>query len=408
MAIFKGDSKNNRLNGGTSSDSLFGFRGNDLLNGRGGHDTLDGGTGSDTLSGGASNDTYIVDNIGDIVIENVNGGTDTVKSSVNFTLPANVEKLVLTGTSALDGMGNSSNNTLTGNAAANKLVGNAGDDTLYGDTGVDSLYGGAGNDLLKINELNGDVIDGGLGRKDVLEISGANQSIDLTDAATSITGIETIAFSGRGNNRLTLNAQSIIDLGNSSNTLIVDGDAGDTLHLDNVGWNDGGVQDGYDVFTLLGATVKVNKVITVESPPSYTISDATTAAQVSGFFTDGIDEVVIDFGGRAYRNYGLPGGEIDLTGFGLEDTLAIAQHDGLLNYGTAAYGSARSSYIVETQGQSILTILGGYYTTTAIDRVSWQKSASTAKLVSSYKSSIQSIQITGLPVGLADSQFIFM
>ncbi|TAL51881.1 MAG: hypothetical protein EPN89_02665 [Methylovulum sp.] len=243
----------------------------------------------------------------------------------------------------------------------------------------------------------------------MLEISGANQSIDLTDAATSITGIETIAFSGRGNNRLTLNAQSIIDLGNSSNTLIVDGDAGDTLHLDNVGWNDGGVQDGYDVFTLLGATVKVNMAITIEPPPTYTISDATTAAQVGGFFTDGIDEVIIDFGNIQYNQTGLSGGKIDLTGFGLEDTLAIAQHDGLLDYGTAAYGSARSSYIVERNGQTIFSGGFTYYTTSTIDRVSWQKSASTAKLVSSFRSTqIKSVQITGLPVGLADSQFIFM
>ncbi|MDT4289436.1 carbohydrate-binding domain-containing protein [Methylomonas sp. MO1] len=116
---------------------------------------LDGGIGRDRMVGGKGDDYYIVDNIGDIVVENSGEGTDTVLSEVSYNLSANVENLSLTGTAAINATGNTLNNVLEGNTGNNTLNGDAGDDILKGQAGNDSVNGGAGNDVL----YGGDVID---------------------------------------------------------------------------------------------------------------------------------------------------------------------------------------------------------------------------------------------------------
>ena len=121
---------------------------NNTLTGNAAANTLNGLVGADKLIGGLGNDTYFIDNTGDVVTENAGAGTDTVNSSITYTLTANVEKLTLTGTAALNGTGNTLNNTLTGNAAANTLNGGAGNDTILGLAGNDVLTGGNGTDKL--------------------------------------------------------------------------------------------------------------------------------------------------------------------------------------------------------------------------------------------------------------------
>lgn len=146
-----------------SVNSIFGNKGSNYI---------DGGAGADLMAGGAGDDVYVVDNLGDQVIERADGqgmaeaevlligannvlnaagfntyghigftgtawGTDAVKASVTYTLPQNVENLILTGSTVINGTGNAQGNLITGNAAANTLAGGPGDDVLQGGGGAD-------------------------------------------------------------------------------------------------------------------------------------------------------------------------------------------------------------------------------------------------------------------------------
>lgn len=179
MANVNGTSASEGLIGGNSADLIRGLAGNDTIFGLDGGDTLDGGLGADSLTGGKGNDVYIIDNVGDRIVENASEGLDLVQSNISYSLANNVESLNLVGTSAINGTGNSLNNTILGNGANNILNGGAGNDNLQGlggndqligGTGKDKLDGGFGNDTLTGSSSSGigiigdvDTLTGGLG-----------------------------------------------------------------------------------------------------------------------------------------------------------------------------------------------------------------------------------------------------
>jgi Ca2+-binding RTX toxin-like protein len=153
---------NDVLKGYAGDDTLLGGAGDDTLYGHEGNDYLDGGTGADIMDGGIGDDTYVVDNVGDRVIEwylNGQGGNDTVLASIDYTLGANVENLTLTG-NAINATGNALDNVIRGNAKDNVITGGAGNDTLYGGGGADRFVFAAGSGKDVIGDFGkGDRID---------------------------------------------------------------------------------------------------------------------------------------------------------------------------------------------------------------------------------------------------------
>jgi len=172
----------NTLTGTASDDVISGLGGNDTLSGLDGNDTLNGGAGHDNMTGGSGNDIYIVDNANDTVIEALNGGLDTVQTTLaNYTLGANVENLVHTSASNFIGTGNALDNVIVGNIGNDTLNGFGGNDTLIGDAGNDTLNGGDGDDTLVGGDGN-DMLTGGIGADALMGGSG----IDTASYATSV------------------------------------------------------------------------------------------------------------------------------------------------------------------------------------------------------------------------------
>jgi Ca2+-binding RTX toxin-like protein len=182
-----------------------------LLVGNLGGNVLDGRAGADTMRGGAGNDTYIVDNAADATLENAGEGTDTVQSSLSWTLAGNVENLTLTGTSAINGTGNALANTIVGNAAANVLDGAGGSDTMRG---------GAGNDTYTVDAAT-DVVT-----------ENAGEGTDLVNASVShvlAANVENLTLTGASSINATGNALANRLEGNAGANILDGGAGADTL-----------------------------------------------------------------------------------------------------------------------------------------------------------------------------------
>lgn len=163
-----GNGLGNILVGGSGSDTLNGGIGNDLLNGLGG---------ADIMAGGGGNDRYYVDSSDDQVTEAPGQGTDTVSSSVNYTLATDqeIEILRVSGTAGLN---------LAGNNVDNYLIGGAGNDTLDGGSaGNDRFFGGGGDDSITTNGQSA-FIGAGDGDDSIQLNSGSSTSMGRVNGGT--------------------------------------------------------------------------------------------------------------------------------------------------------------------------------------------------------------------------------
>ena len=259
---------------------------NNILTGNTGNNILNGGTGADNMAGGLGDDTYVVDNALDVVTEAAGAGTDTVQSSITYTLGANLENLTLTGAAAINGTGNTSNNILTGNTGNNILSGGDGNDTLNGGAGADTLIGGFGNDTYVVDNAGDSVIENSGAGTDTVQSSisytlGANlENLTLTGAA---------AISGTGND-----LNNVIQ-GNAANNTLTGGLGSDTLNGGN----------GNDTFVYTSIS---------DSAFGPSNQDTITGFQLSGLFgVDRLDLSAIDAnltvaGNQAFTFIGLIGG----------------------------------------------------------------------------------------------------
>jgi Ca2+-binding RTX toxin-like protein len=195
-----------------SIENLIGSSFADTLTGNAAANVINGGAGADTMTGGAGNDTYVVDNAGDLVKENAGEGIDTVQTALAYTLGANLEYLVLTGTADING---------TGNTLDNRLTGNAGNNILNGGIGADVMAGGLGDDTFIVDNVN-DIIT---------EFTG--EGIDLAQASVTYTlrsGIENLTLTGAAAIDGTGNAVANFIRGNNAANTLDGGSGNDTLY----------------------------------------------------------------------------------------------------------------------------------------------------------------------------------
>lgn len=203
--------------------------GNDVFRGRGG--IVQG-----TVFGGAGDDLYIVDQ-GDIDISDTSG-IDTVRSSVDFVLTAELERLEIIGAVGRVGTGSRFADTLIGGGGDDTLRGSGGNDVMNGGSGDDNdlLYGGDGDD--RFSSAGGDdTLIGGSGVDSLtLATSSVGWNVSLSAGTAvlgdfrtlTLSGIETVEGSAL-NDTITGNAAANLLFGSSGSDRLNGGSGEDTL-----------------------------------------------------------------------------------------------------------------------------------------------------------------------------------
>ena len=328
------------LTGDIGENLLRGLAGNDSLTGLEGNDSLDGGAGADSMSGGAGSDTYTVDDAADQVVETdpaASGGRDIVRATISYTLPTNVEVLVLTGTAALNGNGNSLANSLHGNIASNILNGGAGADTMAGGDGSDVYVVDNAGDV--VYETNATVATGGV------DLIKSTVAYTLPANVENLQLIGSNAASGNGNalpNQLSGNSAANTLDGRAGADSMAGGDGDDTYIVDN----------SLDIVTETHADASVGGIDHVKSGVTFTLSSHVEWLTLTG--SSAINGTGNELGNR-------------ITGNSLSNVL-----DGRAGADTLSGGAGNDTYLVDNLADVVIESVGG--STGGIDLVRSQVS----------------------------------
>ncbi len=314
---------------------LTGNEFNQEIVGNDGRNFLIGGGGADMLIGRGGDDSYGVDQVGDRVLEEANGGFDTVYASGDHQLATGSSIEIL----AAGDFAATSTLRLAGNELAQTIYGNAGANELVGGGGADTLIGFAGDDSYTVDSLDDMVVETANGGYDTLytTISYTLPSRLSVEVLSTISWIATTAidlsgneasnviFGNDGANRIDGGAGADRMVGFGGNDIYFVGDAGD-LVVERAG---GGTD-------------------TIVTSASHRLSEGSEVEVLATNSNIALDPINLRGNGFAQTIYGNAGANF-LIGDGGADTLIGYAGD--------------DSYGVDTQGDVIVEEAGSGYDT---------------------------------------------
>jgi Ca2+-binding RTX toxin-like protein len=319
-----------------------------VLTGNSGDNILTGNASANIFKGGDGNDTYIV-GTGDLIVETAStGGNDTVISNASFGLSLYIENLTLTGTSAINGTGNTEDNIITGNSGAN---------ILNGGSGADSLIGGAGNDTYVIDNIGDTVTEAPGAGTDIIQSS---ITFDLVAHGVNVENLTLMASNGNiegyGNtlaNAITGNEGANILDGREGVDKLSGGLGDDTYIVDLIAVN--GIAKLQDTVTELTNAGNDTLDLRAGDLGLLTATKLTLAASLENL------------------DISLTGvNKINLTGNTLNNILTGNDWDNTISGGTGADtmngGNGNDTLIVDNAGDSVS---GGAGTDTILSSVNW-------------------------------------